>query len=114
MAALYEGAEAFVDVKTVDASPRADTEGETEKYKVEMQKLHMTEQNQELIKAALLEIRGGDLELRAAGSYREQGRRLEHGYWLKDNHLLVRGGVDYSLPQNSEAEDSANKEQHGH
>ena len=108
MAALYEGAEAFVDVKTVEASPRADTEGETEKYKVEMQKLHMTEQNQELIKAALLEIRGGELELREAGSYRDQGRRLEHGYWLKDNHLLVRGGTDYSMAGDTEEQTEHN------
>ena len=66
VAALYEGAEAYVDVKTFEASPGADSEGQTEKYKVEMQKLHMSEQNQELIKAALLEIRGGELELREA------------------------------------------------
>ena len=91
-------------MKTVEA-PADDTEAPAEKYKVEMQKLHMTEQNQELIKAALLEIRGGELELRQEGSYREQGRRLEHGYWLKDNHLLVRGGVDFSLAQNTEADE---------
>jgi ATP-dependent RNA helicase DHX57 len=36
------------------------------------------------------------LKLRGAGSYRDQGRRLDYGYWLKDNQLLVRGVQDFS------------------
>ena len=89
------------------ADAAADTESQ-EKYKVEMQKLHMSEENQELIKAALLEIRG-DLKLRQASTYRDFGRRLDNGYWLKDNQLLVRGGVDYSQPGQGEeaAQDGA-------
>ena len=89
------------------ADAAADTESQ-EKYKVEMQKLHMSEENQELIKAALLDIRG-DLKLRQASTYRDFGRRLDNGYWLKDNQLLVRGGVDYSQPGQGEeaAQDGA-------
>ena len=111
-ASLYDGAEDYVEVKTVETVEAAE-DGQSEKYKVEMQKLHMTEQNQELIKAALLEIRGGELELRKAGTYREQGRRLEHGYWLKDNHLLVRGGVDYSQGVPAEQEEQAEQNSFG-
>ena len=66
-----------------------------EKFKVEMQRLHMSEENQELLKAALLEVRG-ELRLRKEKSYKDQGRRLDHGYWLKDNQLLVRGVQDFS------------------
>ena len=63
-----------------------------------MQKLHMSVENQELIKAALVDIRG-DLDLKKATSYWDSGRRLDHGYWLKDNQLVVRGGIDYSQAQ---------------
>ena len=86
--------EFLVDVKVPSVSSDNSSEN-PEKYKVEMQKLHMTEQNQEIIKAALLDIRGS-LDLRSAGSYRDHGRRLDHGYWMKDNQLLVRGVVDFS------------------
>eukprot|EP00092_Neocalanus_flemingeri_P073805 GFUD01091162.1.p1 GENE.GFUD01091162.1~~GFUD01091162.1.p1 ORF type:complete len:1281 (+),score=425.03 GFUD01091162.1:331-4173(+) len=61
-----------------------------------MQRLHMSEENQELIRAALMEVRGGELNLKKEKSYRDQGRRLDYGYWLKDNQLLVRGGQDFS------------------
>ena len=70
-------------------------EAAQEKFKVEMQRLHMSEENQELLKAALLEVRG-ELRLRKEKSYKDQGRRLDHGYWLKDNQLLVRGVQDFS------------------
>ena len=74
-----------------------DTEEQAQdKFKVEMQRLHMSEENQELIKAMLMEVRGGELRLRKEKSYRDQGRRLDHGYWLKDNQLLVRGVQDFS------------------
>jgi len=81
------------------ASPAArleETEATKEKHKVEMQRLHMSEENQELIKSALMEVRGGELKLKKEKSYRDQGRRLDYGYWLKDNQLLVRGGKDFS------------------
>ena len=81
-----------------------EAEAEAEKHKVEMQKLHMSEENQELIKAALIEVRG-DLKLREQRSYRDQRRRLENGYWLKDNQLLVRGVKDFSRPQEDGLED---------
>ena len=90
---------------SVEARVEAVTEaaGESkEKYKVEMQKLHMSDENQELIKAALLDIRG-NLKLKQATSYRDFGRRLDHGYWLKDNQLLVRGVSNFS--QNVSADD---------
>eukprot|EP00090_Calanus_glacialis_P015911 TRINITY_DN25023_c0_g1_i1.p1 TRINITY_DN25023_c0_g1~~TRINITY_DN25023_c0_g1_i1.p1 ORF type:complete len:1347 (-),score=453.74 TRINITY_DN25023_c0_g1_i1:75-3920(-) len=56
----------------------------------------MSQENQELIKAALMEVRGGELNLKKEKSYHDQGRRLDYGYWLKDNQLLVRGGQDFS------------------
>ena len=89
-----------VNVKSVASDTTAEAESES-KFKVEMQKLHMSDENQELVKAALIDIRG-DLKLRAENSYRDWGRRLDHGYWLKDNHLLVRGGVDYSQPSTND------------
>ena len=49
-----------------------------------MQKLHMSEENPELMKTALLDIRG-DLKLRQASMYR---------YGLKDNQLLVKSSED--------------------
>jgi len=87
------------DDRAVFATPARLEETEEavkEKHKVEMQRLHMSVENQELIKAALMEVRGGELKLRKEKSYRDQGRRLDYGYWLKDNQLLVRGGQDFS------------------
>ena len=93
-----------VNVKSVNSQNLSSETQSQERYKVEMQKLHMSTENQELIKAALLDIRG-NLELKQANSYRDFGRRLDHGYWLKDNQLLVRGGVDYSQAQAVSAND---------
>ena len=50
-------------------------------YKVKMQKLHMSEENPELMKAALLDIRG-DLKLRQASMYRYL-LRPEATQWLR-------------------------------
>ena len=91
-----DNSEQVLNVK-IDAKDEAETESQG-KYKVEMQKLHMSVENQELIKAALVDIRG-DLDLKKATSYWDSGRRLDHGYWLKDNQLVVRGGIDYSQAQ---------------
>ena len=96
-----DNSEQVLNVK-MDTKDEADTESQ-EKYKVEMQKLHMSVENQELIKAALVDIRG-DLDLKKATSYWDSGRRLDHGYWMKDNQLLVRGGVDYSQPQSGDGD----------
>ena len=96
-----DNSEQVLNVK-MDTKDEPETESQ-EKYKVEMQKLHMSVENQELIKAALVDIRG-DLDLKKATSYWDSGRRLDHGYWLKDNQLLVRGGVDYSQPQSGDGD----------
>ena len=61
-----DNTEQVLNVK-MDTKDEADTESQ-EKYKVEMQKLHMSVENQELIKAALVDIRG-DLDLKKATSY---------------------------------------------
>ena len=89
-----DNSEQVLNVKNEPKSAEPEPESQ-ERYKVEMQKLHMSVENQELIKAALVDIRG-DLDLKPATSYWDSGRRLDHGYWLKDNQLVVRGGVDYS------------------
>ena len=94
-----DNSEQVLNVK-IDTKDELETDSQ-EKYKVEMHKLHMSVENQELIKAALVDIRG-DLDLKKATSYWDSGRRLDHGYWLKDNQLVVRGGVDYSQAQSEE------------
>jgi len=73
-------------------------EEKREKLKVEMQRLHMSVENQELARATLMEVRGGEVELQGRKDYKDSYRGLAGSYWVKDNKLLVRGGQDFSNP----------------
>ncbi|XP_013395575.1 putative ATP-dependent RNA helicase DHX57 [Lingula anatina] len=80
--------------------------------KVPMQKLHMSTENQDLVKQALLELQGDneDEESDAILEYDDKDLRTAQQYWMTDNKLMVEGATQFTEEESGETEfEQANK-----
>jgi len=92
--ALYDDGEDFEVAPSMPDDEMEDGE-ERERLKVEMQRLHMSEELIDISKATLLKVKGEGFKL-SSKHYKDTNRKLDNAYWVKDNKLLIRGVVDFS------------------
>ncbi|XP_053396236.1 putative ATP-dependent RNA helicase DHX57 [Mercenaria mercenaria] len=79
------------------------------RVKVTMQHLHMTSENQELVKGMLKDLHGNEVDVTSEDEYEELDYRAENQYWIVDNKLkmedsMAHGTVWHSAgPQSDDA-----------
>ncbi|KAL4238484.1 ATP-dependent RNA helicase [Mactra antiquata] len=75
--------------------------------KVTMQHLHMSAENQEMVKGMLKNLHGEDVDITSDDEYEELDHRAENQYWIVNNQLKLEDIHDFSNTRFGEDNENA-------
>ncbi|KAK7105137.1 hypothetical protein V1264_019738 [Littorina saxatilis] len=78
------------------ATPRAASRESNSKVKVQMQHLHMTSENQEMVRDMLKSLHGDEHSIPSDNEYDELDTRSEDHYWQTDRPLFIDSAHAYA------------------
>ena len=105
-----EGPEDFEDHCESRNCAGKETVKPSERLKVEMQVLHMSDESQTMVQSMLKELHGDHYRVRDARTYRDSGNSLGR-FWLRDSRLMVRGVIDHTVQMNGKSVSLTEQEQ---
>ncbi|XP_022087605.1 putative ATP-dependent RNA helicase DHX57 [Acanthaster planci] len=79
--------------------------GRGEPRKVKMQQLHMTTENQELVRDVLRELQGNDLAELSDQTYSELDSRSDFRFWTEDKSMVVEGATGFGVDNEEDSQE---------